>query len=49
MQIDCGTLRRALKNLVRLVPKRPTTSTLEHVLFEPTEEGIARLEPIPGQ
>lgn len=41
MQIDCGTLRRALKNLTRLVPKRPTTPLLEHVLFEPAENGVA--------
>lgn len=31
MQIDCGTLRRALKNLVRLVPT--ILPMLEHLLF----------------
>lgn len=41
MQIDCGTLRRALKSLVRLVPKRATVPILEHVLFEPTDSGVA--------
>lgn len=38
MQIDAGTLRRALKNLVRLGPMQPKRPMLEHVLFEPTWE-----------
>jgi hypothetical protein len=41
MQIDCGTLRRALKNLVRLGPKQPKRPMLEHVLFEPTQNDVA--------
>lgn len=38
MQNDAGTLRRALKNLVRLGPMQPM---LEHVLFEPTRNDVA--------
>jgi hypothetical protein len=41
MQIDCGTLRRALKNLVRLGPKPPMPPMLEHALFEPTQNDVA--------
>jgi hypothetical protein len=37
MQIDCGTLRRALKNLVQLEPKQPMP---ESVLFEPTHNDV---------
>jgi len=37
MQIDCGTLRRAFKNLVRLEPKQPMP---ESVLFEPTHNDV---------
>ena len=41
MQIAAGTLSRALKRLVRLVPKRTAFPIAEHVLFEPTDSGIA--------
>jgi hypothetical protein len=41
MQIDAGTSRRALKNLVRLVPMRPKRPMLEHVFFEPTRNDVA--------
>ena len=41
MQIDADTLRRALKNLVRLGPMQPKRPMLEHVLFEPTRNDVA--------
>jgi len=44
MQINAGTLRRALKNLVRLGPMQPKRSMLEHVLFEPTRNDVALTE-----
>ena len=40
MQIDAGTSRRALKNLVRLVPMQPKRPMLEHVLFEPPQNDV---------
>jgi len=41
MQINAGTLRRALKIFVRLEPKQPMRPMLEHVLFEPTRNDVA--------
>ncbi len=41
MQINAGTLRRALKIFVRLEPKQPMRPMLEHVLFEPTQNDDA--------
>ena len=44
MQINAGTLRRALKIFVRLEPKQPMRPMLEHVLFEPTQNDDALTE-----